>query len=154
MPTSRAQGQSGFTLIELLVTLVVLGVAIAIALPSFTGYRQRQALKAAAEEYVSLLAERRQEAIRSNVITEVDFRTLSAAGRLPPGVQVTAAPSMGTDGVVRIDPRRGTLTDLASAGSVTLGIGDYSLRFDVSAVGRGSVCVPSGSQSVPGYRGC
>lgn len=57
---------SGFTLIELMVTLAVLGVMMAIAIPSFRYVQNSSRLSAAANELVATLQLARMEAIRSN----------------------------------------------------------------------------------------
>jgi type IV pilus assembly protein PilA len=43
-----ARGESGFTLVEILVTLTIIGILLAIAVPSYLGYQQR-ATKTTAE---------------------------------------------------------------------------------------------------------
>ncbi len=141
----------GFSLVELMVALVVFAIGMSMAAPAFLDLRQRQSLQGGAEEYMALLAERRNDAIKNNQTLEIDFNTIAA--RLPTGVTVAVAPSMGNAGVVEIDPKRGTLADLNSAGSVTLQAGSYQLRFNVNVLGRGSICSPSG-YAVPGYGAC
>ena len=72
-------------------------------------------------------------------------------------------PTMGNNGtagagVVVIDPKLGLITEAGDAGAVVVnannGDVNYRLNFDISALGRASVCVPSGSPGIPGYRSC
>jgi prepilin-type N-terminal cleavage/methylation domain-containing protein len=150
--------QRGVTLIELMVAIAVLAIGVALAVPSFVEFRQRQVIKAAAELYMSELGERRMEIIRANPnpgnARVIDFRTV--AGRLPAGVTIAAGPDMShnnTNGIVWIDPKLGILDAGSESGSVTLAIADYRLRFDISPVGRGRICVPEG-KNPGGYQPC
>lgn len=147
--------QRGLTLPELMVSIAVLVIIVSVAMPNFVGYRQRQAVKAAAEEYVSFLAQERMESVKRNEERLVDFTTVAA--RLPSGASVVGAPSMsdgGTAGRVRIDPKRGILASTSRPGNLTVQVGTYQLRFMVNRVGRPSVCQPAASPGVPGYPVC
>lgn len=64
----------GFTLIELMVVIVILGVLVAIALPSFQNTIRRNRVAAATNELVASLNLARSEALRNNrgeAITQV-----------------------------------------------------------------------------------
>jgi len=72
-------------------------------------------------------------------------------------------PTMGDNGtagagVVVIDPKLGLITETGDSGGgvVNANNGDvnYRLSFDISSLGRASVCVPTGSPSIPGYGSC
>jgi type IV fimbrial biogenesis protein FimT len=65
--------QSGFTLIELMVIIAVLGVLVAIALPSFTSTIDRRNLVGAANDIFAGLQYARSEAIKRNQNIEFQF---------------------------------------------------------------------------------
>lgn len=69
----------GFTLIELLVTIAVLAIVLAIAVPSFTSFRQRTALAGAADQLVSAWTNARFEALRRDQMLKVSLVTSSGA---------------------------------------------------------------------------
>lgn len=65
-PVGNRGRQGGFSLVELMITLVVLGVAMAIAIPSFRAMTHRNRLVASANEVVAMLQIARIEAVRRN----------------------------------------------------------------------------------------
>ena len=63
----------GFTLIELLTVLAVVTIMVVMAAPAFAEFFDRGRLRGAADEFVSVLAKARGEAVRLNRDVRVDF---------------------------------------------------------------------------------
>lgn len=68
-------GQRGFTLIELMVALAVLAILAVLAVPSFQDFRQRSALRGAADQVSIFWGNARFEALRRDSFVKVGFRT-------------------------------------------------------------------------------
>lgn len=71
---------SGFTLIELMVSVAVLSILLVVAIPSFSDFRQRSALRGAADQVVSFWGDARFEALRRDALLRVSFQTDAAGG--------------------------------------------------------------------------
>src|SRR5919205_1560506 len=66
MNMPRQKRRSGFTIIELLTTLVILGILVVIAVPSFNDLIVSTRIKGAASDIYASLALARSEAIKRN----------------------------------------------------------------------------------------
>ena len=108
---ARRDSVKGFTLIELMLSLTILGILLAVAVPSFREYQANQAVRSAASQLVSAMNFARSEAVKRNVATGV---TVSAKGDWNTGWQVTSADVTLMDFVgpagVRIDTTVSSLT--------------------------------------------
>jgi type IV fimbrial biogenesis protein FimT len=75
-----AHRQQGVTLLELMITLIILALALALGIPSFTEWMQNTQNRAAAESVLNGLQLARTEAVRRNTI--VRFSLTDNAGRV------------------------------------------------------------------------
>jgi type IV pilus assembly protein PilE len=102
--------QRGFTLIELMITVAVVGILGAIAYPSYKGAMVKNR-RAAAQAYLSDVAQRQQQYLMDNRSYTTDYTALrvtqppdvtrfytlsiTAAASTPPTFTATAAPISG-----------------------------------------------------------
>ena len=87
--------QQGFTLVELMVGLAVLAILTAAALPSFAAFRQRAAVREAADQAVAFWNTARFEAVKRNAMVKVGVQK-AADGTYCFGAATTTNPSDGT----------------------------------------------------------
>lgn len=83
--------QAGITLIELLVAVAVLAILLAMAAPSFSEFRERQALRGAADNFVAAIGLAKQEAVKRDAWVRVDFKPLATDSGVCMGAKVVTA---------------------------------------------------------------
>lgn len=132
--TGRAAA-SGFTLIELIVTFTLLGILVALSLPSFTAWIRNSQVRTVAEAVQSGLRTAQAEAVRRNQAVALSF-TNDANPQLNPTVvangrnwslQTVASPF--TNGGAAEWISSGVLSDVASGVSIT---GPAAVCFDAN----------------------
>ncbi len=173
----------GFTLVELMITVIVLGVLISLAVPSFRDFQQRSITRGAVADVVAAIAQARLEAAKRNDFVTVSVRGSGAAwcvgvqqgttgcdclsatcnietvptGALR-GARLLAAANFNGDNDFTIDPRLGMLSDPADAGSITVRAPsdqwDFRIRVGVTPTAQTTLCSPTGGRTVSDYPSC
>jgi hypothetical protein len=68
---------------------------------------------------------------------------------------MSGTPTFGTDTAFVIDPKTGTLSDINDSGSIQLTVPrGYGVAVQVNALGRASLCTPSGKKALSGVGAC
>ena len=182
MNTRHHRAQRGFTIIELMTALVVAGILLAVAIPSFRELLARNRVEGVAGELSTDLQYARSEAVSRNaqvgLIAEGNCYTVFVVGSTP----ATSCTNLGTGGAsikrviidvadtslafasnggqafIQFDPVRGMATDAGGANdwsgfvNVSTTVGNWQLRADVTNFGRAKACSPSGT--FKGYPSC
>jgi type IV pilus assembly protein PilA len=85
----NARDESGFTLIELLVVLIIIGVLLAIAVPSYLGFKDRAEQKASAANVRSAIPDAEAYFSDNNTYVGMDLAALQAIDN---GISSTVVP--------------------------------------------------------------
>ncbi|WP_081412955.1 pilus assembly FimT family protein [Chitinilyticum aquatile] len=164
----------GFTLIELFVTIAVLGIILAIAIPSFTDWHNRTRLENAGKEITTMLALGKGESRKlgkstfirtqnanmdnwylmistSNTCTpgnECDLRSMQGGSAYPGIKLINASSYLDQTEFPSNDSlvvfRTGKPTAGKSFEEITLESGKYQLTLRISPTGVVTSCIPSG----------
>lgn len=163
---TRTRHIGGFTLIELMVTVAVVVTLMVVAFPSFTAFRHRAAVRAAADGVVSVWNDARFEAAKRN--SNVKFGFVSDATGFCVGAATTAdpndttpcdcmseAPALNVCDVARFPGSQSEWNGVSLNAGSTLGAGDDVVVLDlkqlrlVTAAGAGAISMddPAGSKN-------
>lgn len=72
--------QAGFTLIEVMVVIAIMGILFSIAIPAFSSWRERSALRSASETMIAHLKQARHYAMAESRNVDVTLDTVSPDG--------------------------------------------------------------------------
>ena len=113
--------QRGFTIIELMVVIVIAGVLLAVALPSFNDMLARRRLEGQANELVTDLSYAKSEAVQRN--RSVELRTGGAGACYTVAVMTAATPPVGNCDCTAAAGSRCTVAGTTELKTVTLTAG-------------------------------
>ncbi|MBA3032646.1 MAG: GspH/FimT family pseudopilin [Gammaproteobacteria bacterium] len=158
---SRPRRASGFTLIELMISIIVLGVLLTIAMPSFRAWMLNIQIRNASESILTGIQRARAEAVGRN--TSVTFvmaanSTWTVNVNNPPSVIETRLSSEGSEMVTRtIIPASATTLTFSNLGIVvpnsdgsnslqqidfTANGANQNMRIVIGAGGSAKMCDP------------
>jgi len=166
--------QKGFTLIELLITVVILGILVSLAAPSFFGILERRKLVGATDLFFADLLFAKTETIKRNSAVNVVFKNKGTTNWCYGMTQLSTCDCTGAgttcaiDGVERVvkaddfkntsatwnfsgdntgfDPIRGFSTN---AGTLIFSIESSSANIVLTLQGRARICSSTGTGGYP-----
>ncbi len=179
MYNKQASGQQGFTLIEAMIVVAVIAVLLAVVVPSFNDFFDKNRLKRASEEMYGLIMKAKAETVTRDrgLSVSVDSGTWCAGYAVaancdcsladPDAVGACAVPVAGVNVLQAIDGTSFTgvaiaadfdttfnsIRGTANNGTISLSAGNWALNVMVSTRGRIRVCAPDANRTM-GYSGC
>lgn len=165
--------QKGVTLVEILVVVVIIGILMTAAVPSYRANIEQNRLKEVVNAFKSDMQLARTEAVKQNRYVFIS-RSPGNAGAWCYGLNIDENCSCGTANSCsiktvsgsefsnqvsmaastannsRFDFRQGTI----GAGGVTFSTANYQARVTFNNVGRIGICTPSETTGLSGYKEC
>jgi type IV pilus assembly protein PilA len=105
----RLRSEEGFTLIELLVVMIIIGILIAIAVPSYLAFRGTAQDTKGKADVRAAVPDAEEFFSQNNTYTGMDNATLKASYDSGIGADVTVTPTAAGDGYCLSAPGQGAV---------------------------------------------
>lgn len=121
----------GFTLIELMVVIAIMGILLAIAVPSFTVYFEKYRARRAADTISAFLINAKSEAVKRNAGVNAVFKITSGGTPWCVGLTTLNTCNCTSAGSCQIDSVDRVVSSADYKGVLLIGPDtDYAFRFD------------------------
>jgi len=144
-PASSTSKQRGFTLIEVMIVIVIIGVVGSLAIPAFSSWRSKQAVRSGSQALLAQMKQARVMALAENRSVAIKF----CDGSVRTGwVFDASSPKATCDPCVTLSCTENLMSLSQFSGSLTLSTNKTPITFfSRGTAGNGTVTLTAGSSS-------
>lgn len=141
---TRLARQAGFTLLEVMVVMIIMSIMAAVAVPAFSSWREKQAVRNAAQSLLAQMKQARVLAVSENRGVSITFTSTSYVFDADTtGSCTTCKQELNNlsqySGKLSVSPtttRTFSSRGTSNSGSITLTAGSYSKTITMNVIGR------------------